>query len=842
MASKHNTPNGEDQGLLWADETPANGQPQTAADPQTDPATRHRELVEKIQAARADYYDSANAEGRASAISDAEYDGLFVELTHLEDAHPELVTPDSPTQSVGGAATTDFASVPHALPMLSLDDVFSVDEVAAWFERMQQALGTERVPVSAEIKVDGLALSLRYENGRLVQALTRGDGRVGEDVTANARTVSSIPKVLSGSGWPRVLEVRGEVYFKLADFYALNQSRQEHNDQRERQLLEEGKTDLKVLKLFVNPRNAAAGSLRQKDSTVTAQRPLSFLAHGLGEVIFSEASLANASVSVPQTQDEWFERLEQWGIPVVWQTLREAGVDLGKIETLEQVLAAIDTIGQVRPKLAHQIDGVVIKVEDLQARTQLGNTARAPRWACAYKFPPEEVHTRLLDIQVQVGRTGRVTPFGVMEKVLVDGSYVQSATLHNAKEVARKGVLIGDTVVLRKAGDVIPEILGPVLADRDGSEKEWTMPTQCPSCGSTLAPAKEGDVDLRCLNQQSCPAQLTERISHIGSRGAFDIEGLGDEAALALTQPELNRPEVVAALAAGHKVTLELGQVLRLSKQQLDTLSHGELFDAAEELLPPEQKPVLTQEAEVFDLDAEKLRDVFVWRRTRIKGEETEDYQQVRYFWAKPKKNPKAVQDETGQVWADPQPGKIVETLLSQLQAAKTQPLWRVLVGLSIRHVGPTAARELAAEFKSMEAIASASVEYLSQVEGVGTIIAESLRDWFTVDWHRQVVRAWARAGVRMVDEIAPEAEQTLAGLTVVVSGTMPGFTRESAKEAITQRGGKASSSVSKKTDVVCAGDGAGSKVAKAEALGIPVLPAESFADLLEKGLDAINQ
>lgn len=815
---------------------------QSSQDETLNPQQLHRELVAKIEAARADYYNDNTAEEQPSRISDAEYDALFLELTRLEAEHPELASADSPTQSVGGAATSDFASVPHARPMLSLDDVFSVEEVAAWFQRMQQALGTEKVPVSTEIKVDGLAISLRYENGVLTQALTRGDGRIGEDVTANARTIASIPKRLEGSGWPQVLEVRGEVYFKLADFYALNQAHQDNNDQREKELEETGKTQLKPLKIFVNPRNAASGSLRQKDAAITAQRPLSFLAHGLGEVVYADADLfSEAPAAAPQTQDDWFELLESWGIPVVWQTLREAGVELGRVQTLEQVLAAIETIGEVRPRLAHQIDGVVIKIEDLETRRQLGNTARAPRWACAYKFPPEEVHTRLLDIQVQVGRTGRVTPFGIMEKVLVDGSYVQRATLHNAKEVARKGVLIGDTVVLRKAGDVIPEILGPVLADRDGSERVWQMPKTCPSCGSHLAPAKEGDVDLRCLNQRSCPAQLSERISHIGSRGAFDIEGLGDEAALALTQPELNRPEVVAALVAGRKVTLELGQVLRLTKEQLATFTHGELFDAAEDLLPPPQKAVLTEESEVFNLDAARLRDVFVWRKVRVKGEETDDYQQVRYFWAKPKKNSKAVADETGEVWGEPQPGKIVETLLSQLEAAKTQPLWRVLVALSIRHVGPTAARELAAEFKSMEGLASASATQLSQVEGVGTIIAESLQHWFEVDWHREIVDAWARAGVRMVDEVAPASEQTLAGLTVVVSGTMPGYTRESAKEAIVQRGGKASSSVSKKTDVVCAGDGAGSKVAKAESLGIPVLPAESFADLLERGLDALS-
>ena len=504
----------------------------------------------------------------------------------------------------------------------------------------------------------------------------------------------------------------------------------------------------------------------------------------------------------------------------------------------EAIEERIAEIGANRHGLVHEIDGVVVKINDLDLQRSLGSTSRTPRWAAAYKFPPEEVHTRLLDIRVQVGRTGRVTPYGVMESVLVAGSNVARATLHNAQEVARKGVLIGDLVVLRKAGDVIPEIVAPVEDARNGSERPFVMPTECPSCGTTLVQEKEGDVDLRCPNKGLCPAQITERLAHVGARSALDVEGLGDESALAMTQPENDRDEVAAALVAGHSVTLEDGTVLTLEGGR--ELPHGEQITRAEELLPAPQAPALRTEAALFDLRAEDLRDVMVWKPVKQKGEETGDWKQVRYFWTKAYK-PRKLRGQTVFEPIEPSASKGTEKMLAELEKAKSQPLARVLVALSIRHVGPTAARALAEKFLSMDALRAASVEELSAVEGVGEEIGRSLRDWFTVDWHLEVLEAWARAGVRMADEAPEPASDVLAGLTVVVSGAMPGYDREGAKEAITSRGGKAAGSVSKKTSLVVAGPGAGSKAAKAEALGVPVITEQQFADLLEGGLAAVG-
>ena len=761
---------------------------------------RYHQLIQEVDDARVAYYDRD-----APVLSDAEYDKLYRELEDFEAKYPQYRTADSPTTQVGGAASEAFAPVEHLQQMTSLDDVFSLEELAGWETRMANDTGRSDLDMLTEVKIDGLAVNLLYENGVLSRAATRGDGWVGEDVTANVQTISCIPHRLEGLVPARV-EIRGEVYFPTKDFESLNAER-----------VRTGEAP------FVNARNAAAGSLRQKDSKKTAERPLAMLAHGIG---FVEAG--DSGFTEPDTLSGWFECLKNWGMPVSPHTKLLRG--------REAIEKRIGELGAQRHSLEHEIDGVVVKVNDRAIQESLGTTSRAPRWAAAYKFPPEEVNTRLLDIRVQVGRTGRVTPYGVMERILVAGSHVSRATLHNASEVARKGVLIGDLVVLRKAGDVIPEIVAPVVAARDGSEYPFVMPQNCPSCGTKLAPQKEGDVDLRCPNQAGCPAQITERIAHLGARSALDIEGLGDEAALALTQPEANRDEVAAALAAGRTVFLENGTTLRMEKTA--ELTHGELIGDAEALLPSVQKPVLSSESDVFSLEAERLRDVMVWKPVTKDGQETGDWMQVRYFWTKAWKQ----KGNSGvYIPLESTPSKNTKMMLEQIEAAKERPLARILVALSIRHVGPTAASALAMTFPSMDLLMEASVEQLAQVDGVGQVIAQSLREWFDVDWHVEIVRAWQAAGVRMEDEVREDIEQTLEGLTVVVSGAMPGYTREGAKEAIIARGGKASGSVSKKTSLVIAGPGAGSKAAKAEALGVPVVDEKYFERVLKQGLAALD-
>ena len=761
---------------------------------------RYHQLIQEVDDARVAYYDRD-----APVLSDAEYDKLYRELEDFEAKYPQYRTADSPTTQVGGAASEAFAPVEHLQQMTSLDDVFSLEELAGWETRMANDTGRSDLDMLTEVKIDGLAVNLLYENGVLSRAATRGDGWVGEDVTANVRTISCIPHRLEGLVPARV-EIRGEVYFPTKDFESLNAER-----------VRTGEAP------FVNARNAAAGSLRQKDSKKTAERPLAMLAHGIG---FVEAG--DSGFTEPDTLSGWFECLKNWGMPVSPHTKLLRG--------REAIEKRIGELGAQRHSLEHEIDGVVVKVNDRAIQASLGTTSRAPRWAAAYKFPPEEVNTRLLDIRVQVGRTGRVTPYGVMERILVAGSHVSRATLHNASEVARKGVLIGDLVVLRKAGDVIPEIVAPVVAARDGSEYPFVMPQNCPSCGTRLAPQKEGDVDLRCPNQAGCPAQITERIAHLGARSALDIEGLGDEAALALTQPEANRDEVAAALAAGRTVFLENGTALRMEKTA--ELTHGELIGDAEGLLPSVQKPVLSSESDVFSLEAERLRDVMVWKPVTKEGQVTGDWMQVRYFWTKAWKQ----KGNSGvYIPLESTPSKNTKMMLEQIEAAKERPLARILVALSIRHVGPTAASALAMTFPSMDLLMEASVEQLAQVDGVGQVIAQSLREWFDVDWHVEIVRAWQAAGVHMEDEVREDIEQTLEGLTVVVSGAMPGYTREGAKEAIVARGGKASGSVSKKTSLVIAGPGAGSKAAKAEALGVPVVDEKYFERVLKQGLAALD-
>jgi DNA ligase (NAD+) len=659
----------------------------------------------------------------APTSSDAEYDEAMRRLQELEELYPELRTPSSPTQRVAGTYSTLFTAVDHPQRMLSLDNVFTADDLAAWAHRVERDAGTVAAYL-CELKVDGLAIDLVYRGGRLVRGATRGDGRTGEDVTPNIRTITTVPHVLQGGSIPNLLEVRGEVFFPVADFEALNAA-----------LVESGKAP------FANPRNAAAGSLRQKDPKITASRPLRMVVHGVGAV------QGGPRVT---SQSHWYELLRQWGLPTA------AGAEVRP--DLAGVQAFVENYREQRHSVEHEIDGVVVKVDDLALQRRLGSTSRAPRWAIAFKYPPEEVNTKLLDIRVNVGRTGRVTPFGVMEPIRVSGSTVEMATLHNAAEVQRKGVLIGDTVVLRKAGDVIPEILGPVVALRDGSERPFVMPTVCPECGTALRPQKEGDADIRCPNTRSCPAQLRERIFHMAGRGAFDIEALGYEAAIAL-------------LDAG----------------------------------------VVSDEGDVFHLGADRLRRVELFRLRRdskVKG-------RVRH---------------AGDLNA------IGEKLLDNLEAAKHRPLWRVLVALSIRHVGPTAAQALARQFRSVDRIAAASAAELAAAEGVGPTIAEALVEWFAVDWHRAIVQKWRAAGVDLAEAGGAGGPRRLEGLSIVVTGSLQGFSRDSAAEAVAAQGGKAASSVSKKTAFVVVGDSPGTKFEKAVQLGVPVLDEAGFTVLLERG------
>ena len=699
-----------------------------------DEATaRHRwtELAETIRDHQFAYYVRD-----APTISDGEYDTLLRRLTALEDHYVRygLRTPESPTQLVGGTFSTEFGAVDHVERMLSLDNAFSTDDVAAWAERVRRDLegAGEGLHYLCELKIDGLAIALLYENGRLMRAATRGDGRTGEDVTLNVRTIEGVPQVLAGDDYPELIEVRGEVFLPVEGFAELNAAQ-----------VAAGKAP------FANPRNSAAGSLRQKDPKVTAARPLRMLCHGIGALEWAGRAEATAR------QSDTYGLLAAWGLPVSTRTR--------VVDDLAGITGVIEHYREHRHDVEHEIDGIVIKVDETALQRRLGATSRAPRWAIAFKYPPEEVNTKLLDIRVNVGRTGRVTPFGVMQPALVSGSTVELATLHNASEVRRKGVLIGDTVVLRKAGDVIPEIVGPVVDLRDGSELEFVMPTHCPSCGTLLAPAKEGDIDIRCPNARSCPSQLRERVFHVASRGAFDIEALGWESANAL-------------LTAG----------------------------------------VVQDEGDVFALDDEALRRVplFVLSTgSKVKGRER----------------------RAGDLNA------IGEALLANLEKAKSQPLWRVLVALSIRHVGPTAARALATHFGSIDAIRAADEAELAAVEGVGPTIAAALRDWFTEDWHVEIVDRWAGAGVRMADERDASIERTLEGRTVVVTGSLEGFSRDGAKEAIIARGGKAAGSVSKKTDFVVVGENAGTKEAKARELGVRILDEEGFVALLAGGPDSLT-
>ena len=691
------------------------------------------ELAEQVRGHQFSYHVKD-----APTISDGEYDALIRQLNALEDRYAELRTPDSPTQQVGAAFSTDFAAVDHLERMLSLDNAFSAQELLAWAARVERDVASEgdgsAYHFLCELKIDGLAINLLYERGRLVRAATRGDGRTGEDVTNNVRTIEGIPHQLGGSGHPESIEIRGEVFFPVEAFAELNAA-----------LVEAGKAP------FANPRNAAAGSLRQKDPRITATRPLRMLVHGVG----------GRQGFVMDRQSQTYAVLREWGLPV--------STHYRVLDDITAVQAYIDHFGDHRHTVEHELDGVVVKIDEVAVQRLLGSTSRAPRWAIAYKYPPEEVTTKLLDIRVNVGRTGRVTPFGVMQPVKVAGSTVEMATLHNAFEVIRKGVLIGDTVVLRKAGDVIPEIVGPVVDLRDGSERAFEMPTHCPECGTELAAEKEGDKDIRCPNSRLCPAQLRERLFALAGRGAFDIEALGWEGATALLEAKVIGDE-------------------------------GDLFDLA-------PRPDGDIRASVA-----RLITVPLYTRAAKKTDPADTVVDGRVLSANGHK------------------------LITNLRTAKQQPLWRVLVALSIRHVGPTAARALAGHFGSMEAIRAASLEELAGVEGVGPVIAESVQDWFAVDWHVEIVDKWTAAGVRMVDEVDEARPRTLAGLTIVVTGSLEGFSRDEAKEAILSRGGKAAGTVSKKTDYVVVGENAGAKEAKAVELGLRTLDEAGFVRLLQSG------
>ncbi|GAA1181659.1 NAD-dependent DNA ligase LigA [Streptomyces rhizosphaericus] len=706
---------------------------------------QHAKLAEQIEEHRFRYYVKD-----APVISDAEFDELMRELEALEEKYPELRTPDSPTQKVAGAYETEFTEVQHRERMLSLDNAFDDEELEAWADRIARELGDTTYHFLCELKVDGLAVNLTYERGRLTRAATRGDGRTGEDITPNVRTIAVIPNRLKGEGIPELVEVRGEIYFSPDRFEELNA-----------RLVEAGKPP------FANPRNAAAGSVRQKDPKITASRPLSMVVHGIG---------AREGFDVDRLSQA-YERLHQWGLPTA--------AHYKVVDSLEGVREYIRYYedSKHRHVLEHEIDGVVVKIDEIPLQGRLGSTSRAPRWAIAWKFPPEEVTTKLRDIRVGVGRTGRVTPYAVVEPVTVAGSEVEFATLHNQDVVKAKGVLIGDTVVLRKAGDVIPEIVGPVVDLRDGTEREFVMPSECPECGTPLQPAKEGDVDLRCPNARSCPAQLRERVYYLAGRKCLDIEGLGYVAATALTQP--------------------------LEPAEPPMKDEGDLFDLKVEQLLPIRSYVLDPDSGLPKRDPETGEEKVVTFFANQKGE--------------PKKNTLA--------------------MLANIEAAKERPLARIITGLSIRHVGPVAATALAREFRSLDRIAEADEEELAAVEGVGPTIAASLKEWFAVDWHREIIEKWRRAGVRLEEEGGEdEGPRPLAGLTVVVTGTLQSYTRDGAKEALQSRGAKVTGSVSKKTDFVVVGDNPGSKYDKAMQVKVPVLDEDGFGVLLEQGPDAARE
>lgn len=762
--------------------------PQTETTKRFDDAKREaHELTVRILELRDAYYES-----NASPASDREYDALVLRLAELEDLVPAIRSQDSPTQTVGGRAeTTLFAPVVHAERMLSLDNVFSEAELEAWALKVERDSGSAPVRYLTELKIDGLAINLRYERGVLVTAATRGDGVVGEDVTQNVLSMGSIPERLTGTGHPELVEVRGEIFFPVASFDQLN-ARQAAAGER----------------VFANPRNAASGSLRQKEDNKTSERlalmkdrltRLRMLVHGIGAWPVREIESATPITA----QSEVYALLAKWGLPI--------STHFAVFDDIAGVAGYIRRYGAARGGVEHQIDGIVIKIDDLDLHLELGSTSRAPRWATAFKYPPEEVNTKLLDIVVSIGRTGRATPFAVMEKALVAGSEVRQATLHNQDVVKAKGVLIGDTVVLRKAGDVIPEILGPVVELRDGTEREFVMPTLCPACGTPLRAMKEGDIDLRCPNARSCPAQVRGRVEHIGSRGALDIEVLGEVAAAALTQPSTPQSPPLVTEAGLFELTIDDLLPIEVIVRDSETGLPKQDDDGTEKLRTPFRKVVVEYPAEGAGLTPAQRRAAGI-TKTRVTS-----------------------------------PSAAALKLIAELERAKTKDLWRFLVALSIRHVGPVAARALAAYFGSLDQMRAATRDELAAVDGVGGIIADSLSDWFAEEWHVEIIDRWSAAGVSFAipghpgPGAATSGGGVLEGVTVVATGSLDGFSREGAVEAILAAGGKAASSVSKKTDFVAAGPGAGSKLTRAEELGLRIIDAAQFALLVREGPGALG-
>lgn len=757
--------------------------------------------------------------------SDAAYDARMRALQQVEKLFPQLDTPTSPTHRVGGTFSNEFPAVRHPSQMLSLDDVFSIQQLHDWYDSVRSELGVQKdqpLPMTCEVKIDGLALDLIYRDGILVRADTRGDGVTGEDITMNVRTIRSIPTQLDSSQQdvPHLLEVRGEVFMRFDDFRRLNNARACDHEP-----------------LFANPRNAAAGSLRQKDPKLTASRHLTFYAHGIGLLQWSAQESARGDELVNQSQA--YDLYQAWGIPISPHNR--------VITNFQQIEDMISYYREHRYDIEHALDGIVVKVNRLDLQRQLGITSRAPRWGIAYKYPPEEVNTRLKDIIVQVGRTGRVTPVAVLEPVYVAGSTISYATLHNEDEVKRKGILIGDDVVIHKAGDVIPELVGPVMANRKGREsqlREFHMPRTCPSCGTPLIHEKEGDVDWRCPNSATCPAQLTERVLHLGSRSAFDIDSLGEEVALALTNPEANRPTSVSVYDpnAGSAIFVKKGEEPK-PYEPVDGLE-----------LPAPQEPVLHSEADIFNLTPEDLKDVWVWREIPVveRWAETETkpdgsqvthtrrrtiggsglWKRVLAFYNKPKKG------------EEPKPSATTLQMFEQFKKARHAELWRVLVALSIRHVGPPTARVIAHSFGTLDAIEKASVDQISSINGIGPEIAQSIVSWFDAaknpsDWRFHLLQTWKADGIGRTQDRA-EGSQTLAGLSVVVTGTLNHYSRQSAQLAIESHGGRAATSVSRKTNYVVVGANPGSKAQKAQNLGIPILDEAGFDNLLRNGPEGL--